>query len=166
MLFTWRDGIFFFVHLPYGHRNSGLHGQNTTSAALFIFKEEGKKMDVKPVHTLNYCDDIAGADRGIRAWKLFYLYQNLLERLGLTESKKKAFPPSTIMPYLGILFNSIDMTKSILPERVVDLEAELTNIIQSKRTNQKKMESLMGKLFFVSSCVRSSRIFTFRLMTF
>ena len=166
LLFTWRDGIFFYIHLPYGHRNSGLHGQNTTSAVVSILKNQGKAMDGKPVHALNYCDDIGGADRGVRAWKMFYLYQHLLECLGLEESKKKAFPPSTSMAYLGVHFNTVKMIKSILPERVAELDGELLYIIQSKRTNRRKMESLMGKLFFVSSCVQSSRVFTFRLMSF
>ena len=166
MCFTWRDRVFFFIHLPYGHRNSGLHGQNTTSALVYIFKEEAKKLEPGPVLALNYCDDIGGADRGIRAWKMFYLYRSLLERLGLMESKKKAFPPSTRMPYLGVMFDSIEMTKSILPERVIDLDVELDGIIEKVKSNRREMESLMGKLFFVSSCVTSSRVFTCRLMAF
>ena len=166
MCFTWRDRVFFFIHLPYGHRNSGLHGQNTTSALVYIFKEEVKKVDPGPVFALNYCDDIGGADRGVRAWRMFYMYQSLLERLGLVESKKKAFPPSTRMPYLGVMFNTIEMTKSILPERVKDLDVELDGLIEGKNCNRREIESLMGKLFFVSSCVTSSRVFTCRLMAF
>ena len=102
----------------------------------------------------------------MRAWKLFYMYQGLLTHLGLQESKKKAFPPSTRMPYLGVLFDTIEMTKSITPDRVVDLHSELVNFINNKKCNRKNIESLMGKLFFVLSCVSSSRIFTFRLMAF
>ena len=166
MCFLWRDNVFFYIHLPYGHRNSGLHGQNTTSAVVHIFKNEAQKMNSGPVYALNYCDDIGGADRGVRAWRCFYLYQGLLVRLGLQESKKKAFPPSTRMPYLGILFDSIEMTKSILPERVKDLDCELDSFIRNKKCTRRNMESLMGKLFFVSSCVASSRVFTFRLMAF
>lgn len=122
MCCTWRNKIFIFVNLPYGHHNSGLHGQNTTTTVVHIFKEEVRKVDPRPVHVLNYCDDIGGADRSVRAWRLFYMYQALLSRLGLVESKKKAFPPSTSMPYLGVLFDSIKMTKSILPDRVKDLD--------------------------------------------
>ena len=166
MCFTWRDNVFFFIHLPFGHRNSGLHGQNTTSAVVHIFKKEVQKMQPGPVYCLNYSDDIGGADHGVRAWRCFYLYQGLLERLGLQESKKKAFAPSTRMPYLGILFDSIEMTKSILPERVADLDAELDSFISNKKCTRRNMESLMGKLFFVSSCVASSRVFTYRLMAF
>ena len=62
--------------------------------------------------------------------------------------------------------DSIEMTKSILPERVVDLDCELDSFISNEKCTRKNMESLMGKLFFVSSCVASSRIFTFRLMAF
>ena len=102
----------------------------------------------------------------MRAWRLFYMYQALLSRLGLVESKKKAFPPSTCMPYLGVLFNSIKMTKSILPERVKDLDEELDSFISSKKSSRKRIESLMGKLFFVASCVASSRVFTLRFMAF
>ena len=94
------------------------------------------------------------------------MYQALLTRLGLEESKKKAFPPSTKMPYLGVQFDTVEMTKSILPERVEDLDSQLLHFINSKNCSRKNIESLMGKLFFVSSCVASSRVFTFRLMAF
>ena len=70
------------------------------------------------------------------------------------------------MPYLGVQFDTVKMEKSILPERVRDLDKELQELIEAKRTNRRMMESLMGKLFFVSSCVASSRVFTFRLMAF
>ena len=90
------------------------------------------------------------------------MYQALLTKLCLEESKKKAFPPSTQMPYLGVLFDTVEMKKSILPDRVVDLDSQLDNFINSKKCNRKNIESLMGKLFFVSSCVTSSRVFTFR----
>ena len=141
MCCTWRNQIFIFIHLPYGHRNSGLHGQNTTSAVVHIFKEEVRKVDSCPVHAMNYCDDIGGADRGVRAWRLFYMYQALLSRIGLVESKKKAFPPSTSMPYLGVLFDSIKMTKSILPDRVKDLDHELDTFIDSRKSNKRRIES-------------------------
>ena len=74
-----------------------------------LVNKEVANFDSKPVHVLNYCDDIGGADRGIRAWRLFYMYQALLTKLGFQESKKKAFPPSTRMPYLGIQFDTVEI---------------------------------------------------------
>ena len=63
------------------------------------------------------------------------------------------------MTFIGVLFNSQDLTLSVTPERVKEI-LELVNIWLLKSTaTLKEQQSLIGKLSFIASCVHSSRIF-------
>ena len=67
---------------------------------------------------LNYLDDLAGADAPDLVLKAYEELGNVLLSCGLEESKEKACPPSTCMTFIGVLFNSEDLTLSVTPERV------------------------------------------------
>ena len=116
-------------------------GQKTTTALVFILENRGKIFDA-----LNYSDDVGGVDRGVRAWVAFYAFQALLRELGLVEATKKAHPPSTFMPYLGIQYCSITMTKSVTPERLNELEMCLDFTLEKKKVTKAELESLVHKL--------------------
>ena len=89
---------------------------------------------------------------------------NLLEDLGLEESKEKYHPPSTSMPYLGVQFDSERMTMSIPPDKLQELREDV-NLWTRKTTSTKKtLQQLLGKLFWVSKCVKFSRTFMCRLL--
>ena len=84
--------------------------------------------------------------------------------VGLTESIKKASPHSQIMTYLGVSFNTIDMCMHVDKEKVVELKSELLK--WSRKTTAKKCElqSILGKLLWVSKTVRFSRVFVCRII--
>ena len=46
----------------------------------------------------------------------------MLQKCGIEESVNKACPPSTIMPFLGVLFNTETMTLEITPERLEEIK--------------------------------------------
>ena len=49
----------------------------------------------------------------------------LLQDIDVWESEHKACPPSSLMVVLGILFNTIDMTIFIVPDRVTEIQQEI-----------------------------------------
>ena len=57
----------------------------------------------------------------------------LLQDIGVWESEHKACPPSSLMVVLGIMFNTIDMTISISPEKVDEIQAELDSCTTGPR---------------------------------
>ena len=68
------------------------------------------------------------------------------------------------MTFIGVLFNSHDLTLSVTPERVKEI-LDLVNIWLRKSTaTLKELQSLIGKLYFIASCVHSSRIFIAHLL--
>ena len=158
--------MFFFCSLMFGLRHSGLQGQRVTTAITWVHQRLGLETDEQRLfNSLNYSDDIGGCETNLgRAKQSFTALCTLFEDLGLHESKSKAYPPSTCMPYLGIEFDTVTMRMSIPPEKITEVREEVS--LWEKRTTatKKSLQQLLGKLFWVSRCVRFSRGFMGRLL--
>ena len=70
---------------------------------------------------LNYLDHFAGAGDPARAHKSLIELGQLLQSCGIEESKPKAFPPSTRMTFIGVLFDAEELTLSVTPERLQEI---------------------------------------------
>ena len=57
------------------------------------------------------------------------------------------------------------MTKRVTPERMNELELDLANLEKKKKVTREELESILHKLLWISSCVRSSRVFVSRIIT-
>ena len=68
------------------------------------------------------------------------------------------------MTCLGIQINTVDMTLSVTPERLDELEVLLSHWLAKKSGTKSELQSLVGKLSFVSKCVRQSRLFLARIL--
>ena len=162
--FIWRTMYFFFIAFMFGLRHSGLAGQSTTSAVVWIHRKEGLETDGEEYNSLNYSDDLAGVEEGQRADTSYEKMGLLLETLGLEEAEDKATPPSTKMEYLGVTFDTISFRKTVPPEKLAEL-LDLLMTWSTKMTCTKRgLQSLCGKLLWVSKCVKHSRVFITRLL--
>ena len=56
------------------------------------------------------------------------------------------------------------MTVEIEPSRLMDITNELQNLATRKYTTRNELESLIGKLQFISNCVKSARVFITRML--
>ena len=163
--FVWRGMVYFFVSFVWGCRHAGYCGQWVTTAVSFIHARLGLEKTKILFQILNYADDFAGVEKHLaRAQLSFEILGELLSDLGLIESKKKACPPSTVMVYLGVKFDSNTMSMYVEDDKVIELNNEL--IKWSRKTTAKKSElqSILGKLLWVSKCVRNSRVFVSRII--
>ena len=68
------------------------------------------------------------------------------------------------MPYLGIQFDTVSMTMSIPPEKIAEVREEISLWEKKTTASKKSLQQLLGKLFWVSRCVRFSRGFMGRLL--
>ena len=163
----WRRLLFFFLSFMFGLRHAGLQGQKVSTAVTWIHRRLGLETDEEALYnSLNYCDDIGGAESSLeRAVEAFNSLGKLFTELGLRESLSKAHPPSTSMPYLGIQFDTINMVMSIPPEKVAEVREEVSLWRRKSSASKKSLQQLLGKLFWVSRCVRFSRGFMGRLIT-
>ena len=122
--------------------------------------------DQAPFKSLNYSDDIGGGEKSLeRATQSFQALGHLFTDLGLDESTAKAHPPSTSMPYLGIQFDTVQMRMSIPPEKIAEVREEISLWMKRSTASKKSLQQLLGRLFWVSRCVKFSRGFMGRLIT-
>ena len=109
---------------------------------------------------LSCLDDFMGISAPRTAFDNYALTGSLLQALGLQESSHKACPPSTWVTCLGVLFNTTTFTMSVTPDRLLELQTDLLPKWLTKRSATKtELQSLIGKLAFVSKCIRPGRLF-------
>ena len=107
--------IYVDVSLPFGPRWAAACCQRVTSLVTH-------ELASQHVTTLCYIDDFAGVSTNVQQAKAdFSKLQQLINDLGLQEAKHKAFPPSQALIWLGLLFNTKDMTT--IPEpKLADIQ--------------------------------------------
>ena len=164
--YVWRNKLFFFVSLMFGLTHSGLQGQKITRAVTWIHQRLGLNTAYRSLYTsVNYSDDIGGVEKTLeRSSQSYIALGELLKELGLEESLSKAHPPSTIMPYLGVLFNTNSMTMSIPGDKIEEIRNELNFWLKRRTVNKRTLQKLLGKLFWIARCVKFSRGFMGRLL--
>ena len=139
-----------------GSRSSSFCCQSVTNAIVFMLFKIG-------ILVLNYLNDLAFAEKPELADFSFLTLRTMLQKCGIEESVKKACAPSTIMPFLGILFNTELMTFEIIPERLREIKSLLIFWLDKDSASLKGIQSLIGKLNFIAACVRPGRVFISRL---
>ena len=164
--FVWRGSLFFFTGLMFGLRHAGLQGQKITTAISWIHQRLGLETDYETkFSSINYSDDIGGGERTLdRATESYTALAELLQDLGLSESTSKAHAPSTSMPYLGVNFDTVRMEMSIPVEKLTEVRELLGAWSRKTKATKKGLQQLLGKLFWVSRCVKFSRGFMARLL--
>jgi len=156
--YRWRGSLYFDCALPMGLRSSAYICQRVTTAVSYIMGERGFSI-------LNYLDDFAGAERPETAGKAYMTLEGILDQLGLRESPGKACSPSQVMSFLGVLFDTDKLTLEVTPDRLIEINDLLTSWRTKQHTTRKEVESLVGKLMFISRCVRGSRVFMSRMLS-
>ena len=155
--FHWNDCYYFDVVLPMGLRSAAMACQRITSGISYVCSQQG--FDV-----LNYLDDFQGVEVPDNAATAFCFLQSLLIELGVEESKSKACPPTTRATCLGVEFDTLAMTKSIHTDRLIEIQELLRQWSSKTKATKRELQSLLGKLSFVSKCVQNSRIFLMRII--
>lgn len=155
--YCWKHALYFDVVLPMGLRSAAMACQRITNAVCYICEAQGHR-------TLSYLDDFIGVTRPESAWQAYEHSGLLLAELGLEESPHKACPPATVQTCLGVHFDTVQMTMSITPARLKEIETLLAFWSTKKSATKTELQSLVGKLSFVSKCVRQSRLFLSRIL--
>ena len=131
--------------------------QRTTSAVTYMFESMG-------YHCTNYSDDFGGAESAEIAQSAFHALGDLFSTLGLESSPDKNCEPSQSMTFLGILFNSVDMTMPVTANRLNELLSCCQSLLDLSIVSRRDLQSLLGVMSFVTACVRSARIFISSLL--
>ena len=156
--FMWQDSYYFDISLPFGLRSAAQACQRTTDALAYI-------LDVKGVEVVNYVDDIAAVSNSredaLRAGKVV---DDTVESSGLSLAHQKSVEATQTMTFLGISFNSIQMTMEVTEDRLADITRELALWDGRRKATKKEIQSLAGKLQFIAKCCRHGRPFMSRIL--
>ena len=112
----------------------------------------------------NYLDYLAGADYPENVWKSYQELRNILEFCGQEESVEKACPPATKKKKFFIGVDTETLTLLVTQERLEEIKLLEQNWLKFESATSKQLQSLIGKLNFVTHCVKPSRIFISRLL--
>ena len=155
--YVWDQAIYLDVALVMGARSAAYLCQRVTNSVQFMLKNKG-------IEAINYLDDICCISEPEVSGKKFREVTELFEDLGLKESVEKSVEPGVRVEFLGVMFDTENQTMEVTEERLVEIKA-LISLWQSKKKGSKKeLQSLIGKLVFVTKCVLGSRIFISRLL--
>ena len=156
--FRHRGAYYLDICPPFGLRSSAMMMVRTTSAITQLHLKRG-------FVSIAYIDDFGGAEGGKdRAEDALANLQDLFRELGMEEAPAKVCPPSQVMTWLGIQFDTVKMNMSIPPKKLEEI-AETLRAWQGKaRANLKEIQSIFGLLQFVTSVAPSARLFTNRIL--
>ena len=154
----WRNLLFFDKVVPMGLRSAAFCAQRVSSAITYIHAKMG-------YWATNYLDDFGSAEPSSMAWDSFQAMRRTIKQLGAKEAVEKAVEPCTRMEFLGNTVDSIKMTIEVSEARKI----ELLNLIQiwleqKQDATIRELQSLIGKLSFVTNCVKQGRVFICRML--
>jgi hypothetical protein len=152
------DHFFIDVSIAFGLRWGAMACQRTTDVVSHVMKKQGHKV-------INYIDDFGGVAPSLQAaTQGFNDLQDCLQELGLEENKAKAARPATLAVFLGLEFNTINMTMSIPPGKLQDTMLLVQQWLHRTTATTSQLKSILGKLFHVAQCCKPARLFLGRML--
>ena len=158
LLGLYIDGsLYFHTALPFGLCSATMSCQRTTKSVAYILNTEGISIDV-------YINDFYGTESSDSSEFSFQQMNSLFAELGLMDAPEKDTLPSHEMLCLGVWINTLDMTLSVPAFRVEELQLELNTWLNKLSFTKPELQQLLGKLSYISACVRPGRAFMSRLL--
>ena len=143
---------------PFGLRTSAMFMQRTAEAICFVHGRAGYVS--RP-----YLDDFGGAEGSKeRAERALRALQTIMRELGVNEAGHKVCQPAQRMVWLGLLYDTVEMTITI-PAAKMDEIMQLLPVWGGKqRATRQEMQSLLGTLPFLAGVSPPTRVFTNRML--
>ena len=118
----------------------------------------------EPFNTLNYSDDFSDVEPTFeRAQLSFSLMGWLLEELGLSEATDKAVSPCQVLNFLGIEFDTRVLEMRVDLAKCCELKVILKKWINKTVASKADLQSILGKLLWVSKSVKYSHCFVMKI---
>ena len=142
----------------FGCRCSGGAQQRVSNSVVHLMTMAGYK-------TIAYVDDFCGvASDALTASRSLAEFKTITSRLGLSLAPDKTMTPTTQLEFLGLLFDTVALTITIPQARLQEILDEAGRWTQKTTAQRHEVQSLAGKLNFVSTCVLPARKFMGRIL--
>lgn len=158
--FANRNTLFFDICPPFGLRSSAMMMQRTSNAVVFIHGKHGYLSDA-------YIDDFSGVEKTKnKASEALTDLQTTFKSLGLEEELSKCCQPSTVMAWLGILLDTIEMSMTIPSPKLKEIRETVLKWMSYDHCSRHQVQCLLGLLNYVANVAPDSRLFTNRILQF
>ena len=151
------NSYFIDTCLPFGFRHGSANFQRLSDSIRYMMHCRGH-------HVTNYIDDIIGQAIRSQVDSSFNTLYDLLGKLGLDISEKKLVYPSTQASCLGVIINTENFTISVPDEKLAEIKLVCSQWACKKYCNKRDLQSLLGRLLYVTKCVKASRPFLNRML--
>ena len=111
-----------------------------------------------------YLDDLILLSNRSEAHEHYQRERELLQELALPEAREKSQPPATVVKWLGVVIDTVEMSLSIPKEKIDEVIAHVTRYVKARSMSKKQLQSVLGQLLHVAKCVRPARLFVSRLL--
>lgn len=138
LAFSWNHKVYHDLTKPQGCRSAALSCQRFTEFIIFIYQQLKGQSD-----GVVYQDDMADAEIWSNAFQAYDLMGTVLINAGIQEAVEKRTPPCTKMVFLGVLFDTLNMTISVTPERLDDIRTQLLSWKNKITCTKKEIQSLI-----------------------
>ena len=155
--YQWNGELYFDVVLPMGLKTAAMACQRSTSAVCHMLSQDG-------CFVVNYLDDFIGISSPDKTFRDYDTCGSLLRHLGSQESPSKACPPSPVLTCLDVQVNSLALTLSVTPEQLQEIETLFLQWTTWRSATKSELQSLVGKLSFVTKCVQQSCLLLSRIL--
>ena len=156
--FSHREAIYLDICPPFGLKTSSMFMQRTSEAICYLHGRRG-------YYTRAYLDDFGGAElEEEKANRALDALQSIMAELGVVEAAHKVCRPARVMVWLGIIFDSLNMTMAIPQPKMEEIMGVLAQWHGRVRATQRELQSLLGLLQFVASVSPPTRVFTNRML--
>ena len=146
------NSYFIDTCLPFGFRHGSAMFQCLSDSIRYMMLSRGH-------HVTNYIDDIIGQATRSQAEPSFNTLHDLLGELGLDISRKKLVYPSTQDSCLGVIIKTQNFTLSVPDENLAEIKQVCSQWKNKAHCNKRDLQSLLGRLLYVTKCVKASRSF-------
>ena len=158
LAFKHRDAYYLDMCPPFGMRSSAMMMVRTTNAIVHLHRKRG-------FYSIAYIDDFGGAEADENtAERALTVLQTLFEELGVQENLAKVCRPAQVLTWLGIQFDTLQMTMSLSQEKLVEIADTLRTWQEKPRATLKEVQSIFGLLQFVTSVAPPARLFSNRIL--
>ena len=128
-----------------------------TDFVRFLMAKEGFR-------TYNYIDDLYACCHEDRAETAFRTLLDILAQVGLPTNPSKVFPPCKRLSIMDIIVDVDSRTFSIEETKLNEILRECIAAFLRIRLTKRVLESLLGKLLYISRCVKNSCAFLNRML--
>lgn len=147
------------TRLPFGGKSAPGIFHRLTQAVRRMMGRTGFPLEVV------YLDDFLVIGRTEAECKLaFDTLCSLLLSLGFELSPPKVVPPCQCLIFLGICLNTVELTLSLPPKKLLDLQEIISSFLHCKRASKRQLQQLAGRLNWACKVVYGCRTFLCRIL--